>query len=447
MDKNKKAEIDLKAKRKAEEKEIVNAIMEKVKEKHIFSGLEIQEYEEILLNYLEKLVQEFDERDEFELDIMSDPHEYARKIKNTEMRLVTHNKRQCEESEFRKARIIGDAKVKEEISGLSESDFSLSALQIEVMKKTIYDGYVRSFDFKRTNKAKGSYNILVYIPNERDEKEDSVKTYQELVKSEKRQELENKIKENEQEVVQQIMIEIGANCELTDSLYEEYRKKIQEAVKLSNDNINTWREGQSDIKAKIVRNPYEYYKAVLSIVHRYDGDYTIKDNFQVNSIIGDFKTSIQKNQEKESDFSIGNIQVCSRVREVGSGKSFYKEILLYIPERELLEEKIKNGVLTYQDLVNSNEQEEQARGERVAKITRDNLEKSLQTETNKHLTQEQIETILNSIDFESHIASCDIFGDEYDYTLNIINDPDEFSKYVGNNIIGESSERRLLYNI
>lgn len=318
------------------------------------------------------------------------------------------------------------------------------------MKRTIYYGYVRSFDFKRTNKAKGFYNILVYIPNERDEKEDSIKTYQELIKREKRQELENKIKENEQEVIRQIMIEIEANYKLTDSLYEEYKKKIQEAIKLSNDDINTWKEGQSDIKAKIVRDPHEYYEAVLSrkyMVHGYNGDYNSDENFQVNSIIGDFKTSIQKNQKKETDFLIGTIQLCSRVREVGRGESFYKEILLYIPERELLEEKVKNGILSYQDLVNSNKQEEQARLERVAKITRDNLEKRLQTETNKHLTQKQIETILNSIDFESHITSCDIFGDEYDYTINIINDPDEFSKYVGNNIIGESSERRLLYNI
>ncbi len=458
MDKNKKAGIDLKAKRKAEEKEIVNTIIGEISEKHIFSDLEIQEYEEKLLNYLDKLVQEqeFDERDEFELDIMSDPHEFeldimsdphefARKIKNTEMRLVTYNERQCEESEFREARIMGDAEVKEEISGLPESDFSLSALQIEVMEKTIYNGYVRSFDFKRTNKAKVSYNILVYIPNERDEKEDSIKTYQELIKREKRQELENKIKENEQEVVRQIMLEIGANYKLTDSLYEEYKKKIQEAIKLSNDDINTWKEGQSDIKAKIVRNPHEYYEAVLSrkcIVHGYYGDYTSDENFQVNSIIGDFKTSIQEKQKEESDFSIGNIQVCSRISEGGNGNAFYKEILLYIPERELFEEKVKNGILSYRDLVNSNEQEEM-RVKRVAKITRDNLEKRLQTETNKHLTQEQIETILNSIDFESYINECDIFGYEYNYTLHIINDPDKFLEHEGETIIGDFSERKL----
>lgn len=123
MDKNKKAGIDLKAKRKAEEREIVNTIIGEISEKHIFSDLEIQEYKEKLLKYLDELVQAFDERDEFDLNIIRDPHEYARKIKNVEMCLVTYNGRQCEESELGKKNIIGDSKVKELKSGVSESDF------------------------------------------------------------------------------------------------------------------------------------------------------------------------------------------------------------------------------------------------------------------------------------------------------------------------------------
>lgn len=423
---------------KVAEREIIDTIIEKISEKHFFSDSEIQEYEKELTNYLDKLVQEFDRNDEFDLNIISNPHEYARKIQERKAHIVTYKGRECEEDELHKKNIIGDAKIEEVYAGVKKSDFSLSDLQIRVVQRTIYNGHLRAFDFQRTQKAKGFYKILVYIPKEREEKENSVKTYQELVHNEKRQEIEDKIRENEQETIQQIMSEIELNCELTDSLYEEYRKKIQQAIKLGNSDIEKvqthgWNYENNDIKITTKRNPTEYIEKFIQDKHREHFD----------TIIGDFNG-------KEMDFSIGNIQICIKNRTEHNGLD--REVLLYIPERELFEEKSKKGIVTYKDLVNGDKEENQMRVERAARITRDSLEKRLQTETNKYFTKEQIETILNSIDFVDFIHYCDALrersgcdsGYDYKYALNIIKDPDKFSEHIGKSIIGDISKRNLL---
>lgn len=426
---------------KVAEREIIDTIIEEISEKHFFSDSEIQEYEKKITNYLDKLVQEFDRNDEFDLNIISNPHEYARKIKTRKDDIVIYKGRECEVYELHKKNIIGDAKIKEVYAGMQKSDFSLSDLQIRVIQRTIYNGYLRAFDFKRTQKAKGVYKILVYIPKEREEKENSVKTYQELVY----QEIEDKIRENEQETIQQIMSEIESNCELTDSLYEEYRKKLQQAIKLGNSDIekvqkHSWNYENNNIKVITKRNPTEYVKYIEEFIQDEHRDY---EEIQFDTIIGDFNG-------KEMDFSIGNIQICIRNRTEYNGLD--REVLLYIPERELFEEKSKKGIVTYKDLVNGDKEENQMRVERVARITRDSLEKRLQTETNKYLTKEQIETILNSIDFVDFIHYCDLLrerygcdsGYDYKYALNIIKDPDKFSENIGKSIIGDISKRNLL---
>lgn len=121
--------------------------------------------------------------------------------------------------------------------GLRKLDFSLSNIQIRVMKRSIYNGHIRMFDFERTNKVMDSYNILVYTPKEREEKEESVKTYQGLLYTEKRQKIEYQIEQNTNETIERIITQICENYELPDSLIEEYRKRLQESLKLSDSNI------------------------------------------------------------------------------------------------------------------------------------------------------------------------------------------------------------------
>lgn len=422
---------NMQARKKAKGKEFINQIIEEIREKCSLPDSEIQEYEEKLLRTLDDLVKQFDEKDEFNLKIVSAPHEYARIIQGTNGRLIEYKGYYCEEEEIRKRRIIGDAKVEETAYGLEKSDFSLADIQTIITQQTIYSGKVRSFDFERTYKRKRFYNILVYIPKEIEEKENGIKTYQELVHQEKRQEIEDKIKQNEQEVVEQIMLTIRENYELSDSsmvLMEEYRKKIQEAVKLSNADIeylvaiNRWSDRKNGVKIKIVRDPYEYNKALLSKEY-IDGEYDYNNDFQISSIIGDVKTS--------RHFSIGRIQVCSKNYEGQS--AFHREILLYIPEREFCEEQLKKGIKTYQELLNKDKEEHEAKTNELAKIFRNKVATQLKDEVNENLTQEQIETILNHIDFRfraEYYIDEDENEDNYPYPINITSNPDEFVKHL-----------------
>lgn len=420
---------------RAEERKIISQIMEQINKKRTFSDSQIQEYEEKLSKTLDELVEQFDEKCEFNLEMLSFPHEYAQRIQKGEHDFL-------DEKEVWERRIIGDAECEEE-NYVTHTNFSLEDIQIIVTEQTRYNGKVRSFDFRRTGIKMKTYNILVYIPKKIEEMENQVKTYQELVQQEKRQEMESQIKQNEQETVEKIMLTIDKKNQLLDfsnDVIEEYRKKIQEAVKLSKSQIEYlvrkgfWNDKTDRIKIKTVTDPYEYNEAI---------DKSELRNLKLDSIIGDFKTDTQ--EDKKSDFSIGNMQVCSKTYE-GEG-SFYKEILLYIPQKEFCEKQLKRGIKTYQELLNKDKQEKDEKINKTAKSYRNQLSKYLELETNKRLTQEQIESILDQINFKFRAEYYDYDRLEDDITITSV--PDKFARYLLedehywiNTIIGDNSKRR-----
>lgn len=421
-------------KRIEEKSEIINEIIQQIREKDIFSDSEIQEYEEELSDALDKLLNKFDKRNEFDFKIVYDPHEYAKMIEGINGRMTQYKGEDCEEEEVLIRKVIGDAYVQEQDGYFKKVDFSLSDLQIRIMARRIYQGRIRSFDFDRIYKVKEIDNIVVYIPKERDERENSIKTYQELLKKEKTQEIENKMEENMQKILQSMMAEIEESDMLTDSLKKEYREKIQEVLKLQKAEFEKsgrkW-DKEYSFNLLIKKDPYEYAK----VLKQYK-------NSQLEGILGDCNCS-----EEKVNFSLGDVQICvePRYREEN------RNILLYIPSREFLAEQIKGEIATYQELLENDKKENETRIERLARESKNHLAKCL--ESNKHLTQEQIEMILNSINFTEFVRGQDAIAyyrtsknnrnnenEEYHYGLDITSDPDKFSKCLGYRIIGDSVE-------
>lgn len=448
MRKNETKNTHIQSSQKAEVRQIISTILEEISKKCDLPDQVLRDYREKLSSDLYRLLKKFDEKAEFTLKIVSNPHEYAEMIREVDFRMVNYDGRDCKEEVFLKKNVIGDTKFKVEseypvsYNYNKKTNFSLADIQIVIMNQSIYDGRPTMSDFVKTNTAKRFYNISVYIPKERDEKENSVETYQELLHKEKRQKIENSIKKNTQETIEEIMAKIEESHELTDSLRTEYIEKIKKALKIDAADfeyiIKTWIEGRYDIKLTIKRNPYEYADEFYA---------NIDEKPQTNGIIGDLT---HDKGTKKVDFSIGDIQVCIKTQK-GHG-CFDREILLYIPEKEFCKEQSKKGVATYEELLDNDKREGKSRMDKLAEEFRNTMAKYLENVTNKRLTKEQMDTILNHCNKIFYFYN----GDADNSIITVTSNPDEFAKYLGYNnssyiddssfsIIGDNVNRILSF--
>lgn len=429
--------------KKEEVKDIIHTIIEKISKNNFFSAEEMQDYSEKLSNYLNTLLEKIDEKDSFDFKILTDPHEYSEMIK--EHKDIVNYKDDYDKIDYVKdtvcvENVIGDSKIEKVYNYYSDvytstTDFSLQDLQVSIMKHSSYNGYERNFDFVRTNVKSRLYEILVYIPKERDEREDSVKTYQELLHNENFQKTRDIFQQKTEELIEKVLIQISSNCDLSDSLINEYKIKLQEFFKVTDDDIEKMMAdsylSNRDFISTVKRDPYKYVESCKDT-------YALHQPL-INNIIGDFHSD-SKNFKSSADFSIGNIQICSKTDEnCQSINRFDTELLIYVPDETFCKKYAKKGIQTYKELLESDRVEEHIKAKDLAQKARDNFVISIKDKTNNSLTQEQIDIILNNIDFNIELIK--IIGDVSTYNIDVTGNPDEFSKALDTdteNIIGNS---------
>ncbi len=420
--------------------EIIDAIIRKIGEKKVLSDSEIQEYKEKISDAIDTLQKySYLKTDkEIKLEMVSNPHDYGE--------ILIESKKMKDDEGFTKEiycvkNIIGNSTIGAYYNKDIKPNFSLGDVQISTMG-------VRRYNSQERNNEERFNKILVYIPEERYSQEELYMTYQELLYNEKLEEIDDKIQQNAQDLVNQIIEEVSKNYELSDSIIDEYRNKILECLKAEPKDIQDiarrgfWSK-YDDFKLIITRDAHEYGKGIQV------GEYDFKNSGEVakvRSIIGD--SNIGKRREIP-DFSIGDIQICKRTMGHGyygtyDDKNFSSEIILYIPEKEISEELYKKSVKTYKELLDLEEREKEEKIDKKAKEYSIELAEDLDKETNGRLTKEQIESIIYKLNIRKIVEW------DSDYGIEVISDPDEFSKYLitdkddnyeTTNIVGDTLER------
>ena len=203
--------------------EIIDAIIRKIGEKKVLSDSEIQEYKEKISDAIDTLQKySYLKTDkEIKLEMVSNPHDYGE--------ILIESKKMKDDEGFTKEiycvkNIIGNSTIGAYYNKDIKPNFSLGDVQISTMG-------VRRYNSQERNNEERFNKILVYIPEERYSQEELYMTYQELLYNEKLEEIDDKIQQNAQDLVNQIIEEVSKNYELSDSIIDEYRNKILECLK------------------------------------------------------------------------------------------------------------------------------------------------------------------------------------------------------------------------